>query len=838
MSKAADALRAVKGGTDLGKATALPSIPNVPRTDDARTNQFLSAVKQTLETWAGDRGNSLDSTVTWRNLIENGFAKSVGSSDPTTITPSWINNGGGTNTGDINGQPYAGVPPEPTGFEGDGAFANIILSWDTAPYANHSYTEVWRSSINNLGTAILIGMAAGSVYVDNVGGQAKYYYWIRFVSTTAIKGPYNSTNGLLAETSPDPGFLLELLTGQIQNSQLNKILSSRIDLIDGDASNPQTVAGRILAETNARVSAINTEASHRAQAILDEAAARAGADSNLQTQINLLSAASTGDLGELLSALQEEQTARAAGDAAEATQRETLAAQLRGTYTGTDLAQLTTGLLYSEKQARVSADGALSTSISSLQSTVTNNYNTLNSAIATEATTRASADAANATSISSVGARLDNLKDKNGFVTGKSLEATIVDNKTAQVEADSALSTSISNLSATVSNNFTSLSSSITTEATARASGDSTNATAITQVQSRLDTGDYAAVKTESSTTANAVTGIQAKYSVKTDVNGYVSGFGLISSANDAVPYSQFIFKADQFAFGAPGLTSAYPFVIQASATTVNGVAVPAGVYIDAAYIKNGSITNAKIGNAAIDSAKIADASIGTAKIADASIGTAKIADLSVTTLKIADANITNAKIANLAVTTAKIADANITTAKIADANITNAKIANLAVNSAKISDAAVTTLKIGANSVTVPVRFSFSQPSGTGSVYNGSFAMPDAGSVMIVVSMTLPNSNAVYQLDAGGYEANPSPLPNKFPVSVSSNLKLSINGTEVYNESPNCGFGLLVTFVGTANVSAGTNNFTLTVNPSDYSFINAGNIPRNIYAFVLGTAR
>ena len=53
----------------------------------------------------------------------------------------------------------------------------------------------------------------------------------------------------------------------------------------------------------------------------------------------------------------------------------------------------------------------------------------------------------------------------------------------------------------------------------------------------------------------------------------------------------------------------AIPFVVQASSTTVNGVAVPAGVYIDAAYIKNGSITNAKIGNAAIDDAKIANLS-------------------------------------------------------------------------------------------------------------------------------------------------------------------------------------------------------------------------------------
>jgi hypothetical protein len=51
------------------------------------------------------------------------------------------------------------------------------------------------------------------------------------------------------------------------------------------------------------------------------------------------------------------------------------------------------------------------------------------------------------------------------------------------------------------------------------------------------------------------------------------------------------------------------PFVIQATPTTLNGTLVPPGVYMDAAYIRNGTITNAKIGNAAIDDAKIANLS-------------------------------------------------------------------------------------------------------------------------------------------------------------------------------------------------------------------------------------
>jgi hypothetical protein len=61
------------------------------------------------------------------------------------------------------------------------------------------------------------------------------------------------------------------------------------------------------------------------------------------------------------------------------------------------------------------------------------------------------------------------------------------------------------------------------------------------------------------------------------------------------------------------------PFVVNSSPQTINGVAVPAGVYMDAAFIKNGTITNAKIGNATIDDAKIV--SLTADKITAGSIG-------------------------------------------------------------------------------------------------------------------------------------------------------------------------------------------------------------------------
>lgn len=63
------------------------------------------------------------------------------------------------------------------------------------------------------------------------------------------------------------------------------------------------------------------------------------------------------------------------------------------------------------------------------------------------------------------------------------------------------------------------------------------------------------------------------------------------------------------------------PFIVNSSPQTINGVAVPAGVYMDAAFIKNGTITNAKIGNAAIDDAKIVNLSAGKITAGSISVG-------------------------------------------------------------------------------------------------------------------------------------------------------------------------------------------------------------------------
>lgn len=401
----------------MTRETIVPSIPDV---SEDNLTEVVRAIKSVIQVREGQIGDPLDQVVTLRDLMALGVAENTGST---------TNNGGGVipvvgvlpPEGDgYNPATDYTVPPAPTGLTGTATFKNVYLQWDGAPYRNHNYTEIWRASANVLGSAQRVGTTPANVYPDPVQNAGDYYYWIRFVSAAGVEGPFSSSNGLAVNVPQDVNFLLTALSGQITETQLYSALGTRINLIDASASVVGSVAYRIAQESSARASAITTEvtnrtnaiaseASTRAQAILDEAAARSTADSSLQSQINTIVAAGSSDTSTILAALQTEQTARIAGDNAQATARETLAAQIRGSYTGTDPSALTTGLMYTERQARVSAEGALASSISSLQATVSSNQSSVTSAITTEQSVRASADSALSSSISALSSQVNDV---------------------------------------------------------------------------------------------------------------------------------------------------------------------------------------------------------------------------------------------------------------------------------------------------------------------------------------------------------------------------------------------------------------------------------------------
>ncbi|HBR0795124.1 TPA: carbohydrate binding domain-containing protein [Klebsiella pneumoniae] len=65
--------------------------------------------------------------------------------------------------------------------------------------------------------------------------------------------------------------------------------------------------------------------------------------------------------------IQDLKTAMTAADSAEAAARNTLAVQLRGNYEGTDPAKLVTGIIYNERQTRVTAEQAIASDVNTLR---------------------------------------------------------------------------------------------------------------------------------------------------------------------------------------------------------------------------------------------------------------------------------------------------------------------------------------------------------------------------------------------------------------------------------------------------------------------------------------
>lgn len=367
----------------MTRETRVPAIPDIR---DDNVTEVLRAIKNVLQVREGLLGDPLDQNVTLRDLTDLDIVTTGGSTTLTNGVVISVRNPAIDPTGYIPTQDYT-TPPGPTGLTATATFTNVYLAWTGAPYRNHGYTEIWRASTNNLGNAVLVGRSDTNLYADAVQEGQTYYYWIRFVSVADVVGPYNSTNGTMVTTGTDPTHLLDLLTGEITESQLYSSLASRIDLIDGPASMSGSVAYRI----------------------------------------------------------QE------------------------------------------------------------------------------EATTRAS--------------------------------------------ADSALSSSISTLGVTVNDN----SVAIQTEQTARINSD------------------------------NQLFG---QYTVKIDVNGYVTGFGLANTATNGTPFSSFIVRADSFSIAnpaGPGIAPAMPFIVRTTATTINGENVPPGVYIQDAFIANGTITTAMIASLTAD---------------------------------------------------------------------------------------------------------------------------------------------------------------------------------------------------------------------------------------------
>ncbi len=229
---------------DVNKETKLPAIPSLSEIDAENpkmVSQTLEALKETLEVRLGQRGDRLDQSPTWRDLYKNGTidvllkGTLLSNPNPTTLFPR--------PTSPVNTEQNLTIPPTPQALTAVGGFENILLAWTMPTYGNHSYTEIYRYDSDDIGQAEMIGIASGYThgYSDSVGVDQSYYYWVRFVSTSGVFGPYNATAGVLGATSKKVSDLINDLNDAIGQTHLTNTLSSSINKIAANETNIATL---------------------------------------------------------------------------------------------------------------------------------------------------------------------------------------------------------------------------------------------------------------------------------------------------------------------------------------------------------------------------------------------------------------------------------------------------------------------------------------------------------------------------------------------------------------------------------------------------------------------
>jgi len=491
------------------KSTQRKSLATVPSGYQGQERKFAQSVSESLDILTGRRGDIIDRAVTFRDLLDTGVLKLVKAIGTGSTT-------GGTTVVNPNTDPDGfpiQLPTQPENFVASGGFDVIFLSWTLPPYNGHDYVEIYRlQRASGAAEPTLAQAEAAGVYTRYYGDTYRF-------TDTNVGSQENWYYWIRAVNKNGISGPYYSSTGVNATTALDYLYISGLidDILDDDVNN---------LGLNTAIDAI---------------------DVNVTALENFTGYTSSYNGDSLIVRMGDVETL--AGNAA------------------------TSAQLQVESTTRANADSALSTQITTLNSTVTDPTTGLAatySGLQTEITTRANADSALST-------RTTNLESTvNDATTGVAATYSgLVSEQTTRASADSALATDITNLTSTVNGNTTSI-----------------------------------------STQATTINGIQGKYAVKIDNNDHVSGFGLISTANDGTVTSSFIVAADRFAIAAPfNATSAqdtavgtnYPFKVFTTATTVNGVSIPAGVYIDDAFIHNAQITNAMIKDATITTAKISD---------------------------------------------------------------------------------------------------------------------------------------------------------------------------------------------------------------------------------------
>jgi hypothetical protein len=338
--------------------------------------------------------------------------------------------------------------------------------------------------------------------------------------------------------------------------------------------------------------------------VYSERQARVSADGALASRADALEASvnsPTTGLAATRATLVNDYYTKAATDSAIAASSSTLTTNFNNALTGYVTSATLTTNYYTKSQTDSAISAATSTLVSNtalttaLNSYVTTANLTTNYLTATQTNSAISAATTGLVSTTTLNNTL------GSYVTNASLTADYY-TKTA---TDSAIAAATTNLVSTTTLN-NALGSYVTTATltadyytkTATDSAISSANTTLTSNFNNTLTGYATTAAVQQNYFAKADgQALQGQYTVKIDLNGHVSGFGLASTLVGNTPTSAFIVRADRFAVVDPASTANGLGTVSPSADTVPFFIDGGATYIKNAVIKDASITDAKIGS-------------------------------------------------------------------------------------------------------------------------------------------------------------------------------------------------------------------------------------------------
>ncbi|OJT30258.1 host specificity protein [Pseudomonas sp. FSL W5-0203] len=141
-----------------------------------------------------------------------------------------------------------GLPPAVSFLTTTSELFGISIKWAFPAGAEDTQrTELWYGPANNLAAATKLADLAypqADYRMQSLLAGATLFFWARLVDRTGNIGPfYPVVNGVMGQASSDAGPILEQIKGQIDETSLGQLLNERINLIDGNG--PGSVNGRI-----------------------------------------------------------------------------------------------------------------------------------------------------------------------------------------------------------------------------------------------------------------------------------------------------------------------------------------------------------------------------------------------------------------------------------------------------------------------------------------------------------------------------------------------------------------------------------------------------------------